>query len=343
MINNINTVNNNAREALSLMRRHKIPVIPEYYTVWYNYVGNTSSDLKSAVDKLLQENIPLDDKQNWILYNSYCRECKKEEVENLKTEILKIIRAIMGEVKKITAHSGEYGELIEQSSQKLSSDNLSIKDVRSLVYDLLDETKKMGGLGKHIKEKLDDTTKELEIIKKNFEKVKTDATIDFLTGLSNRMSFDKKIQSFMIKARENDTPLSLLMIDIDHFKRFNDTFGHLVGDEVLKFVAESINKQVRGGDFTARFGGEEFAVLLPFTISEGAQAVGENIRRFFSKTRLKSSKGRQDLGKITVSIGGATMKNNESASDFIERADNALYFAKNNGRNMVAIDQIYNR
>jgi diguanylate cyclase len=155
------------------------------------------------------------------------------------------------------------------------------------------------------------------------------------------MAFEATLDKEMAKADEKERPLCILMIDIDFFKKFNDTYGHLAGDEVLKFVASSIKELVRGGDFTARFGGEEFVVLLPFTMLEGARAVGENIRSFFDRAKLKSRKG-QLLGKVTVSIGGACMHNGETAEEFVQRADKALYYAKNNGRNMVAVDQLYN-
>jgi diguanylate cyclase len=128
------------------------------------------------------------------------------------------------------------------------------------------------------------------------------------------------------------------MIDIDHFKRFNDEHGHLIGDEVLRFVAKRIKELVRGRDFLARFGGEEFALLLPETPIAGASVVAESIRNFFAQATLKAVATSKKLGKITVSLGVACYQSGEQTEEFINRSDQALYFAKNNGRNRVATE-----
>ncbi len=330
-----------AREALSLMTRHDIPVTPEYYKVWYTYVSKPQGRLHEAVEELFANGVAVDARQCSLLYEKYCGGDNAEAVARFKGEFVRILRIILDEIRKMVQHTNGYGSLIEESAEKLADNNLSIEEVRELVADLLEETRRMGGLGKLISERLDETTRELAVIKQNLKQARAEAMNDFLTGLPNRMAFDATLEKEMAKADEKERPLCILMIDIDFFKKFNDTYGHLAGDEVLKFVASSIKELVRGGDFTARFGGEEFVVLLPFTMLEGARAVGENIRSFFDRAKLKSRKG-QLLGKVTVSIGGACMHNGETAEEFVQRADKALYYAKNNGRNMVAVDQLYN-
>jgi diguanylate cyclase len=135
------------------------------------------------------------------------------------------------------------------------------------------------------------------------------------------------------EAASGDKDLSLLLIDIDNFKRINDEFGHLIGDETLTFVAKKIKKMVKGGDFLARFGGEEFAVILPRTHLAGAEAVAENIRSFFPKTSLRAVEAAKNLGVIMVSVGVACYRPGESSKEFIHRSDQALYLAKNAGKN----------
>ena len=130
-------------------------------------------------------------------------------------------------------------------------------------------------------------------------------------------------------------PSLLLLIDIDDFKRFNDEFGHLVGDEVLRFVAKKIKETVKGRDFLARFGGEEFAVILPQTSLAGAASVAENIRSFFETMPLRTSATAKEIGVITVSIGVARFRPEESSEELIRRTDKALYAAKSAGRNHV--------
>ena len=132
--------------------------------------------------------------------------------------------------------------------------------------------------------------------------------------------------------------LSLLMIDIDNFKQFNDQHGHLTGDEVLKFMARKTKEIVRGRDFLARFGGEEFAVLLPHTPLSGAAVVAESIRKFFAQATLKSVTTSKRLGYMTVSIGVACYRPGEPLEHLINRSDLALYSAKEMGKNRVSTE-----
>jgi diguanylate cyclase len=130
----------------------------------------------------------------------------------------------------------------------------------------------------------------------------------------------------------------LLLIDIDHFKTFNDKFGHIVGDEVLRFVTKKIKDMIKEGDFLARFGGEEFAVILPRTSLSDAETVAESNRLFFTEAKLKSTTSSKSLGGITISIGVASYRPGESLEDFLDRSDKALYLAKDTGRNRVATE-----
>ena len=170
------------------------------------------------------------------------------------------------------------------------------------------------------------------------ERAKTEATVDFLTGVANRKAFDEALTKLVGESNAASGDLCLLMIDIDHFKGFNDKYGHIVGDEVLKFVSKKIKQIVKGRDFLARYGGEEFALILPQTSLGGAKTVAENIRVFFAQARLKSTATSTKLGVITVSIGAAYYRSGEPLESFVNRFDKALYFAKNNGRNRVATE-----
>ena len=126
-----------------------------------------------------------------------------------------------------------------------------------------------------------------------------------------------------------------MMTDVDHFKKFNDSYGHLTGDQVLRLVAMSVKQNVKGQDIAARYGGEEFAVVLPNTVLRAAITVADHIRRaVMTKELMKRSTG-EHLGRVTISIGVATLQPNDTAQSLIERADGCLYAAKHNGRNRV--------
>jgi diguanylate cyclase len=133
----------------------------------------------------------------------------------------------------------------------------------------------------------------------------------------------------------NGEPLSLLMFDIDHFKSFNDSYGHLTGDQVLRLVGMSLKQTIKGQDITARYGGEEFAVVLPNTALRQALTVADHIRRAVMAKELKKKSTGEILGRVTISVGVSMLKPGDDTDALIERADACLYAAKRNGRNRV--------
>ncbi|HEV8246594.1 MAG TPA: GGDEF domain-containing protein, partial [Polyangiaceae bacterium] len=167
-------------------------------------------------------------------------------------------------------------------------------------------------------------------LKRQFER---EATVDGLTGLRNRRFFDGMLSRLYERNRRDGTPLSLLVIDVDHFKKFNDSYGHAAGDDVLKVVAKTLGSCLRPTDQPARYGGEEFVVLLPATKLEGATVAAERLRKAVERAALRSD-GR-DLPPVTVSIGVVELTDHPSASALFGAGDAALYSAKKNGRNRV--------
>ena len=165
------------------------------------------------------------------------------------------------------------------------------------------------------------------------------AYTDPLTGVYNRRYLQTHLSKRLAAATESGKPLSVLMIDIDSFKAFNDRYGHAVGDDVLAAVARSLSENVRNIDLVARYGGEEFAVILPETGAHGVQLVAERLRETVEELRVET-RGHDAL-RVTVSIGAATaMGGSEDAELLLQRADSALYRAKDGGRNLVVSDDL---
>jgi len=164
------------------------------------------------------------------------------------------------------------------------------------------------------------------------------ALTDPLTGLGNRKYFDRMIDTAVQNALANGEPLSLLMFDIDHFKSFNDSYGHLTGDQVLRLVGMSLRQTIKGQDITARYGGEEFAVVLPNTALRQALTVADHIRRAVMAKELKKKSTGEILGRVTISVGVSVLKAGDDTDALIERADSCLYAAKRNGRNRVVCE-----
>ncbi|WPC31303.1 GGDEF domain-containing protein [Acinetobacter towneri] len=159
---------------------------------------------------------------------------------------------------------------------------------------------------------------------------------DALTKVSNRRTFDEMLDSYFEQARHDEVPLSLLFIDVDFFKKYNDHYGHQKGDEVISAIAKSIKDSIRHMDFVARYGGEEFVVLLPETDAHGAYAVASNIFKAVERLAIPHSQSLVDIN-VTISLGFTVYKGEADIfkSDFLQRADQALYRAKQLGRNQI--------
>lgn len=325
------------RLAIPLMSQHGIPVTPKNYSIWYRYVSGSDRELRKTIDSMLEKGEVFSEETNETIFRNFCGEEDKNQLRDLRDNLQQILVTILREVTELTGQTQQYESFIA-GSVKMLSENPSPGEVRDIVKTIIDETKILGSFGKNVQNKLAETTNVLETLKKDFEQAKAEVFVDFLTGVPNRKAFDRALTECISEATSEKMNLSLLMIDIDHFKRFNDEYGHLIGDYVLKFVVKKIKEMVKGRDFLCRFGGEEFAVILPQTPLVGAKAVAENIRSFFAQTILKEISTLRSLGKITISIGATCYRLGESPETFITRCDRALYSAKNAGRNRVATE-----
>lgn len=169
------------------------------------------------------------------------------------------------------------------------------------------------------------------------ERFSKDASTDGLTGLYNRRFFDESFKAEFARAQRQNTPLTLVMLDVDYFKRYNDTYGHTAGDNVLITVANALKSQAtRMSDIVARYGGEEFVVILPDCEAKGGAAIAERLRAAVAALNIKHEKSGA-TGFVTISVGVATYQPGATciARDFLEKTDYALYDAKHAGRNCV--------
>jgi diguanylate cyclase (GGDEF)-like protein len=166
-------------------------------------------------------------------------------------------------------------------------------------------------------------------------KYEREALADGLTGLYNRRWLNTKLHPLILRAHRDRQPFSLFMIDVDHFKKYNDSNGHAAGDQALRAVAQVIQSNVRPLDLSVRYGGEEFCVVLPYTAMKGAQLVAERVRQKVEEMTINADGG-AELPPVTASIGVASLLESESGDQLLARADTALYEAKENGRNRVA-------
>lgn len=324
------------RLALPLMSKYEVPVIPKNFAVWFEYVSG-NKELRKLIDTRIKNGEKFTDYFNEKLYQECSFGKDTDLVKKLREDMQQLVVTIMSNVGELTGQTDKYESVVSKSLEKLSDDT-SVGRLNDVVNEIIAETKSIGKFGKNIQSQLKETTQKLSTLKNELERTKAEAVIDFLTGVPNRKAFDDKLLSLTKEAAAQNENLCLMVIDIDHFKKFNDTFGHIVGDEVLKFTAKKIQQMLRGTDFLARFGGEEFVGILPRTPLNGAKTVADNIRSSFAVTKLKATATSREIGTITISIGISLYQHGEDLEGFINRADTALYFAKNTGRNKVALE-----
>jgi diguanylate cyclase len=230
--------------------------------------------------------------------------------------------------------STSYDASLSGASEKLTSAQ-SHEEIRSVVDTLTKSTHEMRDTNKALEERLALSRTEISSLQQSLEAIRAESLTDPLTGLGNRKYFDRSIETLVQSAMASGEPLSLLMFDIDHFKSFNDSYGHLTGDQVLRLVGMSLKQTIKGQDITARYGGEEFAVVLPNTALRQALTVADHIRRAVMSKELKKKSTGEILGRVTISVGVSMLKPGDDTDSLIERADACLYAAKRAGRNRV--------
>ena len=225
------------RLALPLMSKYNIPITPRNYAVWYKYVSGESDKLKTTIDMMVEKNEIFNNEKNENLYLQFCAEKNEEDLTRFRQGLQKILETILKEIMDITGQTEQYETVVSKSISKLSG-TISDENIMSVINEIIDETRAMGAHGKHIQKKLNETRQNLKTIQQQFEEAKTAALVDFLTGIPNRKALDEKFTEYSAEAVPEEKDLCLLLIDIDLFKKFNDKFGHVTGDEVLKYVAK---------------------------------------------------------------------------------------------------------
>ncbi len=324
-----------AEIALGQIRALRQPATPRNYEVWYTYATGYNPSLNETINETLTRNGSLTPADIEQIYESYLSPTRlSERIDKVGSRVMDEIEQVMAMVDAAVGSASNYSESLAGVSQKLG--NAPDRDsLRGIVESLVQTAKDMEVVNQKLEARLTESKQEINTLQENLEVVRTESLTDPLTSLANRKYFDQALGKAIADAGAKNEALSLLMTDIDHFKSFNDTFGHLTGDQVLRLVALSVKQNVKGQDIAARYGGEEFAVVLPNTVLRSGVTVADHIRRaVMTKELMKRSTG-EHLGRVTISIGVATLRAGDTPQTLIGRADACLYAAKRNGRNRV--------
>ncbi|MBI1396651.1 MAG: diguanylate cyclase [Betaproteobacteria bacterium] len=323
------------RLALTHMTKQLAGVHPISYAVWYDYVSGANASLNSEIDDLLKDGGKLDEETTQRLYEKYVAELDAESMSRLGDNLKRVMTEVSSSTSHVGSAAGVYGEKLEVIGTRLDREELPLPEFKGIVKDAFMDTVQMRSTVASVQTRLSASQTEIEELRKELARVREESLVDTLTGLLNRRAFDLRIAELVDGAQGNGESFCLIVVDIDHFKRINDSYGHLFGDRVIRAVGSALRAGVKGKDFVGRYGGEEFAILLPATAPEGAWAVAEGVRRLVAGSRIRRLNNDEVVGNITVSAGVACHRATESVQAVFERADEALYRAKHNGRNRV--------
>jgi diguanylate cyclase len=322
-----------AEAVLTTLRRYEIPATPDNYALWYEYYAGHSPSLQRTIDVIISNNAGFDDSTLRDLHATFFSSVKEEQVlRDTSLRVQETLRDVIGIADRARADADQFGATLSGIASADFGKNIA--NLKELIEHLVRETQKMAGRSRSVGARMRESTNKIEALERNLASALRDATIDGLTGVANRKSFDAAIRKLAGEAMNSGDDLALLMIDIDHFKRVNDTWGHQVGDVVLCHLATMLQQSVRGEDHVARYGGEEFSVILPRTDASSAVAVGENIRQALTRAPLKLDIA-PPMNPITVSVGASCYEPGDPLAEWAGRTDAALYRAKKEGRDRV--------
>ncbi len=321
--------------ALQMMAELSIPANPMNFTLWYTHAAGRHPDLSKAIELAKDSGLPFTPDRSEALFEKFFGMSEESEaVVETGAAVSKKIATVVDILQSAGSDNGDFSAKLETISKDLIEGTGAV-ELAEVVRDLLLETHDTIDRAKALETRLQDSAKEIEALREHLQVVRLEALTDALTGIANRKCFDIRLQEEAAKAMESDQPLCLVIADIDHFKVFNDSFGHRVGDSVLKVVARNLRSAVKDRETPARYGGEEFCLILPETNLDSAAALAEQIRAKLAKKELKNTKTDQSYGSVTLSFGIGKYCPGEPLSELIQRADRALYRAKDAGRNQV--------
>ncbi len=329
---------NVTRKALDLLEQHKVWPTAVNFEIWTHFIADPEGALAKELTRLISVGEPLTEAVTEELAAAYLPKARlNEQIRDAGDLLSKELEAVSKAISQAQASNAAFGKTLAGASKDLDApqpqDPAAIKE---MVSGLASATRKVQRENKSLEQRLAESTAEVDRLKEHLEQVRRDATTDGLTNLANRKAFDEELERACEESDETGHPLCLAVLDIDHFKGFNDTWGHQTGDQVIRYVASVIGRVGCTPRFAARYGGEEFAMIFPNEAAALVAQVLEEVREEVSSRQLKRRSTNEELGTITISAGMAERRPGESGHSLMERSDAALYASKRGGRNRVS-------
>lgn len=323
--------------ALERLGKEKLPPTPENYELFYVHYAQSNAEVSHALDSLEAGGRGITQEDCREIYQRYLSQShENESVRNAGDKIQQTIKGMSGTVTSVQTATSRYNVTLEGMKERIALGDVTTDDMETILNSVMMGTQDMMNHNQKLERELSRSSQVMDELRRDLEIVRREAFTDGLTGLGNRKAFDAEGERIIAETIETGRAFSLIMMDIDHFKDFNDSFGHQVGDQVLRLVARTLTDGIKRRDFAARYGGEEFAIILPETNLNGGMKVGDILRLAVANKDLVNRATGEKLGRITLSGGVAEHTVGESIDSLISRADQALYTAKHNGRNQIA-------
>ena len=324
------------RLTLPLMSRHGTDFGPRSYALWFGYAAGASPALRDALDPVVASGGRLTPERTVELYERHIAQESERALEQLRAALA----IILGRLGEATGHAGaataSFAEELATVTQRLQHPDTPAAP--ELLADLATHASLTTATLSRFGSQLAEGSAAVDQLRRELASVREAALTDALTNLANRRAFDERFEAAVSAFHggpEGQLAPALILIDIDHFKRINDTAGHVFGDRVLRAVADTLKANLKGRDLVARYGGEEFAVLLERTRPADVLTLAESLRQAVSAIRIRRSG--DVVAEVRISCGVGTLQRDEAPIALIDRVDAALYQAKRTGRNRVAV------
>jgi diguanylate cyclase len=316
------------------MGKHKAAFNPVTFTLWYEYVAGINAALSAAIDDKLKADKGLDDPAVIALYKKHIAPADEAVMAQISGEMERLLASVAQSASLTGDQAGTFGHQLNGLNKALVSRD--VEQLKPRLTEVMAGTAEMKSSVEALQQKVSISQEEINRLRSELDRATNEAMLCPMTGILNRRGFEKKIESLLSQQAADGHSHCLVMLDIDHFKKVNDTHGHLMGDRVIQALGEILRSAVTGANHSAaRYGGEEFALLLSQTSLDKSIELAETVRNRTKAMKIRNRTTQEVLLTVTISGGVTAMKPDDDAASLISRADAALYAAKNSGRDRV--------
>ena len=327
-----------AHETIDLMTQYSVPTTAPNYEVWLTHRLGANPALSREIEGHIVRGEAFCEAVNDELFEKFFSHTRlSQQMMETGECIARELAQVLDALKNGGDMSASYADKLQEAASSFEN-SLDATHLRQVVSGLAAATRDMVRRSNDLNNQMQNSALQVATLQTNLQSAEAEARQDGLTGLANRRTFDVVLRRQTALAQQSHGIMTLIMCDIDHFKSFNDRWGHPVGDQVLRFIAQTLKERVPGAALAARYGGEEFGIVLPNVSLQDAHAIAEAVRIAVRSKKLVRRSTQEQIGVVTISMGIAAYAQGEKPSALLARADSCLYAAKRAGRDQIVLD-----